>query len=223
MTGQPKFAELVAAESLLPQVEKGLLRGKFIKRGRLLSVGGFLFESGAILGHAFRHRFDVFVTPYYSEPGRPEAIEFAREEGRRVADLAPEASTLVELFMISEMRKDDRTRSADTWSQWLASRAQEKLQVDYAIELGTMYQTLGAGYATQLPERLEDLYRKSYSEIDQGDWHKAFELGVVSSPTPPEYVPLEEREQEAVDSFAEFCGKFYPDLLLSLGLEARSS
>jgi hypothetical protein len=218
MATRPTFASLSAKHFLDPQVEKRLFGGKFVRLGPLLSVGVFLFQNGAVLGHAFRGCFDVFVVPFSAEPNRPEAVEWIRHKGHTVAAAAETASTINELVMINEMWKDDLTRPPSAWSEWFMARRDKRVAAEFAMQVGMLYGIVGAGFGAEFPKHLEELYANSYGKLDPDTWHEAHKYGAVDTPEPPQYVPFQERQQEAVAEFAEFCTQFYPEVLVPLGL-----
>ncbi|MDO8616541.1 MAG: hypothetical protein Q7T33_12535 [Dehalococcoidia bacterium] len=213
------YASMLTVQHLRPQVEKRLLGAKFVRVGPLITVGAFLFETGAILGHAFRDRLDVFAEPFGSEPGKGANVcAFMRKEGRALGDLAKTANTLHALVMMHEMRTADPTRPPSQWMEWFLASSTERAPLDFALAMGVVHGCRGAGFAAEFPNRLEELYKNSYSNQNPHAWREAFKYGVVDTSEPPKFIPFEEREQEAVAQFTEFCKEFHPGFLEPLGL-----
>jgi hypothetical protein len=222
MTNRPKFAIGVAQPYLAAQVEKKLLGGKFIRLSRLLTTGGFLFETGAVLGLAFHDCIDKFVVAYScDDPNQRSGLPFIQEEGNRIAAVADRVSTINELFITYAMLQDDPSQQKSSWSEWLVARGNEKIPLEPAGALSMMFGSRGVGFALRAPDRFQELYVSSYANQDRRSWAEAYKHGAVNTPEPPEFVPLSERQEDAVAEFADFCRQFYPELLTPLGLTAR--
>lgn len=221
MSDAPKFATLLAAHYIERYIEKPLIGARFIRLSRLLTVGGFLFENGAVLGRAFRDRFDSFLVPFLTQAGRPEAAEWVIQQGESVGVVAPVANTVNELFMIHEMRISDPSLPPQDWSRWFMGSGKQKLNLDFALQMGGLYGARGAGFGAQFPDRFEELYNNSYGNIDPNEWREAHEAGLAIPVEPDKFVPLHEREQEAVSGFAEFCESLYPEYASGLGIRSR--
>lgn len=219
MEQRPRFANLLAEYHLRPHFKKKLLGGQYVNVGPLLSVGGFLFEEGAILGRAFRSKLEIFAFPYCGqEPGDQELAKYIREEGRNVRKLAHEAKTLHELFMMHEMEVVSSSLPRHEWGKWFVDHAAEKVSIESVAEMSQMHSIYGAGFGSEFPELTEALYVKTYRERDEAGWRRAREAGLDIPAEQAELVPLEEREREAVTGFTEFCQDFFPELLDSLDL-----
>src|ERR1700694_1027136 len=122
---RPRFVYALAQQFLSPQIKrKGLLGRKVVPFGPLLSVGGFLFETGAMLGHAFRDRLDAFVVPFSAQEDGPDAADFLRSQGASVARALQSATTINELFMMHEMLVAEPRRPSNEWAQWLVAHGE---------------------------------------------------------------------------------------------------
>lgn len=209
-----RFSQVLAEHYLRGYVQKRLLGGSYIQLGHLLSVGGFLFEMGGILGRAFRDKLADFAEAYTGEEGRGhDAATFIQEQGQRVVARAPEARTITELFMISEMRTDEPDRSAEEWAIWNLGVAGQKLKIKVVGQLSVLYGIRGAGVGSVYPELFEELYVNSYANMDENDWSRAKSAGLDVPEEPPAYIPLAERERETVEGFLEFCQEFHPQIV----------
>ena len=224
MDSRPKFATFIAELYLRPEIKRRWLVGpKFICFDGLLERGYPLFSHGAMLGRAFRDRFDIFAVPYMTQPDSPEAVESLRGQGASVALVEQYTDTAYELFILHEMSLDDPTQEPDTWPQWLMTHAQARLPAQTGVMMGVMFGARGAAFGSQFPARFEELYMNQYNtcaKIDPADYERAREAGLDIPPTLDEaLIPtLDEAQQGYVSDFAEFCAKFYPEYLAALGL-----
>lgn len=222
MEAQSKFTWMLAKHYLGMQVEtKGLIsRRKFVRLGPLISVGGFLFETGAVLGRAMHDRLLTFIYPYCSEtPDNAQLVDFMRREGQKMATRGEGASTITELVGISEMRKMDPTLPVEQWSTWWLANADSELTVDFAGQMGLMFALNGAGFGAEFPGRFEELYINSYGRIDREMWQEGAAAGLNIPAEPPEFVPLGTRTENDLAIFADYCAEFYPDYVPKLGLQ----
>lgn len=213
---RPRFAETFSRYYVGQFVEKRLLGGKFVLLSRLLTAGGFLFENGAVLGRAFRDRFADFAVPFAALPGRSAAIEFVLEQGRLMTDVSVVANTVQELFFMHEMHENAPSLPLSGWAMWHLGSARKKVDEDFALKMGLVYGLRGAGFGAQWPDEVERLYVGSYANVDAELWSEAHAAGLGIPPEPDEYVPIGEREREAVEGFAEFCREFWPEYLAPL-------
>ena len=214
------FAYDLAGQFLGMQVEKKLFGRKFIRLSRLVFTGAFLFQTGALLGHAFRNSAELFATAY-SPDGKDDparAVTSMRRLGREIAEAAPHAATMLDLFMADAMAMS-RKPSDIHWSMLLPFLSEYRAPVDEALAIGMIDAVSGAGFGMEFPEHTERLVTASYEISDKESWREAFKHGVVGSAEPPEQRTFEEYEDDARASFAEFCAEHYPELLKPLALE----
>jgi len=222
MERQSKFTFMMALHFLGMQVEKrGLLsRRKVVRMGPLISVGGFLFETGAVLGRVMRDQLPTFVYPFCSEtPDNVALADLMRRKGREVASRGEGASTISELVTISEMRKVDATLPADQWAMWMLANGNGELAVEFAGQMGIMFMVDGAGFGAEFPDRFEQLYFNTYAKVDRDAWNEMREHGLDIPAEPDEFVPLEVRTENDLAIFADYCAEFYPDYVAKLGLQ----
>lgn len=222
MEAQSKFTMMLAQHYVGQQVEaKGLIsKRKFVRMGPLIMTGAFLFETGAVLGRAMRDRLATFTYPFCSTtPDNAELADFIRRQGQAVASAAPEVNTIHELVFISEMRKADPTLPAEQWSAWLLANGDAEVTVDLAGQMGLMYQSSGAGFGAEFPDRFEELYANSYARQDPADWKRMHEAGLDIPSEQDGFVPLDARTKNDLNMFAEYCAEFYPEYVAQLGLQ----
>lgn len=197
---EPKFTMLLARHYLDTQVETDGTDSerKFVRMGPLFTTGTFLFETGAVLGRAMRDRFATFAHPFCSEmPDNAELADFIRRQGQAVASAAPEAGTIHELVVISEMRKADPSFPAEQWNAWLLENGDAEVTVEFAERMGLVFQSNGAGFGAEFPDKFEELFAAAYEAGDDS---------------------LETRTKAELTMFAEYCAEFYPDYVAKLGL-----
>lgn len=216
-----KFTMMLSGLYIGRQVEtKGIFsKRKFVRLGPLITTGAFLFETGAVLGRAMRDRLPTFAYPFCSAtPENVELADFMRRQGQAVASAAPEATTIFELIVISEMRKAEPNRSGEQWNEWFFANGDSELTVDFAGQMGALFQSGGAGYGAEFPEKFEQLFASSYKVDDPELWREAAKAGLDVPPEPPDFDTLETRTKNDLAMFAEYCAEFYPDYVKKLGL-----
>ena len=228
MEAQSKFASMLGNHHLKRQVEKkGLLsKRQFVRFGPLLTVGAFLFETGAVLGRAMRDRLVTFAYPLYgAEPDYEPLADFIREAGRKVALRGSDASAIHELAVISEMLELDSNLRADEWATWMMEKGNQEISLEMASERCVLFCIRGVGFGVEFPKRFEQLYVDSYthSASDRERWKEASERGLDIPSEPDEFVPLETRTLNDLTMFAEYCAEFYPDYVEKLGLSGYVS
>lgn len=219
---ESKFARMLARHYLKRQIEtKGMIsRRKIIRFGPLISAGGFLFESGAVLGRAMRTKLEAFAYPFCGEePDSQELAEYLREEGREIAKLSGDATTVQVLVLVTQMRRSDPGASLDNLGAWMLERGNREVELEQAMQKGYTFGVEGVGFGATFPERFEELYKNSYGKDDLGTRQRAVKAGLDIPPEPPEFVPLDARTEDDLTMFAEYCAEFYPDLVAKLELE----
>jgi hypothetical protein len=193
------FAYDLAGQFLGMQVEKKLFGRKFIRVSRLVFTGAFLFQTGALLGHAFRNSAELFATAY-SPDGKDDpvkAVASMRSLGREFGEAAPHSATMLDLFMMGKKPSNIH------WSMLLPLLSKYRVPVDEALAIGMIDAVSGAGFGMEFPEHTERLVTASYEISDKESWREAFKHGVVGSAEPPEQRTFEEYEDDARASFAE--------------------
>ncbi len=218
---EPKFTMLLARHYLGTQVETDGTDSerKFVRMGPMFTTGTFLFETGAVLGRAMRDRLATFTYPFCSEtPDNAELADFIRVQGQAVASAAPEANTIYELVAISEMRKADPSLPAEQWNAWLLENVDAEVTVEFAGRMALVFQSNGAGFGAEFPERFEELFAASSQADDPEQVSEAAAVGPVAPAQTPAYDSLETRTKAELTMFAEYCAEFYPDYVARLGL-----
>ena len=218
---ESKFTLALAQHYMGMQVEtKGLIsKRKFVRIGPLISTGTFLFETGAVLGRAMRDRLATFAYPFCgTTPENSELAGFIRSQGQAIASAAPEASTIHELIFISEMRKADPSLPAEQWNAWLLANGDAEVAEELVVGMSLMFQSSGAGFGAEFPEKFEEMFANTYKVDDPELWREAAVAGLDVPSEPPDFVSLEERTKTDLGMFAEYCAEFYPDYVGKLGL-----
>lgn len=209
---RPTFAATLAHHFVATRVEKKLFGGKFVRAGPLLTTGVWLFETGGVLGRQFAQCGAEFIVPF--------AGSFdLRSIGRDVAKAAPAGGTIFEVFITHAMRVVGAEPSSTTWQEWLVHWANERLPADDAVQMGMFYAIAGAALGYEFADDFEQMYHRTYAESDPDAWREMFAYGTVDSPQQPEYPSFEERAEDAIAEFAEFCRKHYPETLAPLGID----
>jgi hypothetical protein len=215
---RPRFLGLLTTHFMGMQAEKKLLGREFVRNGPMLTVGSFLFETGAILGGAFKDRLYTFLIPFCAKPSHNMLDEFLPGNAKRIAASRKGVETINELFMVSEMRRQQPGALASAWSTWMLGQSDKRMSPQEARAMAAMCGTWGAGYGAYYTQEFADLYLASYGSIDLESWHRLYKAGVGTEPEPPPFVPLEDRQKEAVTEFSDFVREHYPELVSELSI-----
>jgi hypothetical protein len=76
----------------------------------------------------------------------------------------------------------------------------------------------GLGFGSSFPELTVKMYKNTYeNNIDMNEWAEARSFG-LNLPEKPDFIPLEERENEILQTVASYTNEYYPELLDQLDL-----
>jgi hypothetical protein len=211
---------------IAPVKRKGFFSGEYVLFAEYLSHAQLLYETSAVLGYIYRDRLGTF-TELFSEPGRQADVTNLLVSGRYVADrlagLPDEPENFNDLFFTPELMVQARNFGLTQFSELpkypdiCRKVFTLKMPGQVAFEHSTVTFLEGIQLGSQYPELTEKLF--SYKH-DTEKWRFAYEHGVEVGPSPPETIPLKERQVEVMTFIKPFIEKARPDLLSKLGFGA---
>jgi len=203
-------------------IQKGLFGGHYIRFLPFLDVGGWLYETGAILGRARHDRLEILAT-MLCEPGREEGFcEWLYDLARkRIAEYGTEPDSFLRFFTEMELRK---ARVSLSDPRQLKRAADMKLSLEQAGTMSQLHFLEGIGFGSAFPDLTERMWRQTYEPIKEDVWDAwadARRHG-LHIPVPEGRPPtLEEREQQVLVQVASYATEYFPDLVEPLGLRLK--
>ncbi len=222
----PTLAESLMMPVIQPLIKKPLLGKQRLPLAAFLSVGGFLFETGAMLGWAYRDSQLAFerVITLPETPG--QLVRFMRLKAKeRVAEWkSPDDSFFVFVYETEAARRGhpiDMSSIKNVNSMEDMKRFTNWLQKQ-SLDLYTAWSELhflfyeGIGYGFEFPEetqrRWKAVYEKPKTPDDLISWRDAYKYGVVTTPEPPPIQTWNERVSELKDALRGYITEFKPAL-----------
>jgi hypothetical protein len=194
-----------------------------------LSVGGFLFETGAILGWIYQDNQIDFVR-VFSLPETPTELVSKMRAGakQRVSEWESSDDSFLLFIYETELarydhpikmkhsRGEDYEKSKENFrivSNWVASQIFERYTA--WVELHKIFYD-GIGYGFEFPQetqrRWKALYEKPKTPNDLISWRRAYDHGAVTTPEPSPVQTWDERISEIKDAFKAYITEFKPKL-----------
>lgn len=228
----PTLAEVLMMPVIQPLIKKPLLGKQRLPLAAFLSVGGFLFETGAMLGWAYRDRQLAFVRVIALPETPDQLVRLMRLKAKeRVAEWeSPDDSFFRFVYETEAARRGhpinmsptEDVSSMDTkrfledmrrFTNWLHKQS---------LDLNTAWSELhfifyeGIGYGFEFPEetqrRWKAVYEKPKTPDDLISWRDAYKYGVVTTPEPPPIQTWNERVSELKDALRGYITEFKPAL-----------
>ena len=220
----PSLLGYLAHEFIAPVKRAGLFSGEYVLFAEYLSHAQLLYETSAVLGCIYRDRLDTFAE-LFSEPGRQADLANFLITGTVVADrlaaLPDDPKNFYELFFKPELMKKAHDFGLTQFSELLnlpkLSRKVFMVKIPIKAAFEHSYDTAleGIQFGSQRPDLAEKLF--SYQH-DTEKWHFAHEAGLEIGASPPETIPLRERQAEVRKLIRPYVEKIRPDLLTKLEL-----
>ncbi len=223
-SSRPSLMFHLGKNVVLPLVEKGLFGGTYIRVGRFLIAGLWLYQTGAVLGRARRDRLET-LAKMFSEPGRErESSNYLQDlAAKRIDKYGREPERFYDFFMKTEYEK-----AGVSWPAMLDAGGRvdldamkrvrkEKIPLDQADQTLRMFVLEGIGFGAKFPELTERMWRQTYETFDLEVWDDARRHG-VDVPEEPTPIPLEQQEQEVLAQVAVYATEHFPELVEPLGL-----
>ncbi len=194
-----------------------------------LSVGGFLFEQGAVLGWTFRDRqidfIQVITLPYPPEEriarirltvkGRVEKWKSSQDSFYLFIYETELARLGHPINMITSEDEDLETckENMRNVSNWVKKQHFDILTAWNELHF-LFYE--GIGYGFEFPEETQRKWEAVYAKVKTPDdlisWKMAYQYGVVTTPEPAPIQTWDEHVSEMKDALRGYITEFKPEL-----------
>ncbi|MBX3294685.1 MAG: hypothetical protein KF762_03050 [Acidobacteria bacterium] len=206
----PKLMHTLAKLLVRPAIERSFLGKEHIKAMNVIGAQGHAFERCAILGSLCRDaKFPFFVILGGAEGMEAGGLEAVGGlAGTYVLPYMPDAENFISLVNNSAMATSGYSGNP---TGFFASMAKEKVPVESAHTMVSLWSSLGGYVGLEFPEVVEDWLYASYDDpklVVQRNEARSFGLDVAEKAP---YSSSGEVKAEAVTLFREYCREFYPD------------
>ena len=225
----PTLAEVLMISIIQPLIKKPLFGKQRLPLKAFLSVGGFLFETGAVLGWAYRDRQLAFVRLIALPETSDHRVRLMRLKAKeRVAEWESLNDSFYLFVYETELARRGHPISmmASENEDWERSKENMRRVSDWvkeqSLDLHTAWTELhyifyeGIGYGFEFPEetrrRWKAVYEKPKTPEDLISWHMAYQYGVVTTPEPAPIQTWDERVSEVKDVLRGYITEFKPAL-----------
>lgn len=210
------LAQTMLYPMMQEQTTKGLFGKPKIQFGAFLQIGGFVYESSALISRALVDK-SLILEQIIGAPEAPgDALTYVKTLARMRKESFPDQTTFGMLIMKSELQKLGLSMGFDSLKM-TTKAMQKKMNVDDISPIGELFCLEGIGFGLEFPEETRDMYRNTYEEFDEQGWERAHQAG-LDIPENPTVYPLEQRQNDALSLVAMYVHEFRPDLEDSLGL-----
>jgi hypothetical protein len=232
--GQALLMEFFAGIPFEQVVRKKLFGKRYITVFHYSQTLAFQYEAGALLGRAMHDKLDIFHKMLV-KPGTDinRSIAFLQSEAkdrlkRFTEEKGKEPDTFYDFIALKELEEASKAMGLpiddDAYYKGPKSLLKNLRNLyGHELALDDVYKDIlncglyGLGFGSSFPELTVRMYKNTYENVDTDMWTKAREMG-VDIPEKPDFIPLEEREEEILATVAGYTGEFYPELLDLLDL-----
>jgi hypothetical protein len=199
-----------------PAAMKRFFGSSYLTFQRYLGCYQIAFETGIVLGYAFRERLATFAK-LFSQPGREEnVIAFLQEIAQRALREAEEPKSFLDLGMFAEKSRIE-TKDLNVTE---AKINRQKLSLDSSFKLLQSAVTLGIGFGSAFPEMTEQLWHHQYGRaVNSDEWAKVKKAGLDIPEQPTGPMILAERQAQLVSVVEQYVSEAHPDLLPRLQMQ----
>ncbi len=222
----PTLAETFMISVIQPLIEKPLFGKQRLPLAAFLSVGGFLFETGAILGWAYRDRQLAFVRVIALPETPDQRVRLMRLKAKeRVAEWESLNDSFYLFVYETELARRGHPISMmasenEDWERYKENMRRVSDWVkEQSLDLHTAWTELhhifyeGIGYGFEFPEETQRRWKAIYEKPDEPiSWRDAYQYGVVTTPEPPPIQTWDERVSELKDALRGYITEFKPAL-----------
>ena len=206
----------IAHSVIAPPAKKRLFSGPYLPFQRYLGCYQIAFETGVVLGYAFRSRLTT-LAKLFSQPSREqELVTFMQGLAGQHLAKAGEPKDFLQLAMWYE---DSRIKG--NWHEEGINEVQmeyltkhQKVPLEQAFKNLHVAVSTGIGFGSAFPGLTEKLWKVAYERpIDLDEWQKWKRAGLDLGDELPEPFPLEKRQEQILSQVELFVSKSRPELL----------
>jgi hypothetical protein len=212
---------IVSLMQLYPSLIKKPLFGKpRLPLANFLTVGGYLYETGAALGWAYQDSQLAFERVLASPETPGQSVRFMRLKAKeRMAEGKSQDMSLADFFYKTEVARLGLPMDWNAKGLGGLKRLADWLQKQQSLDLNTARFELqipfyeGVGYGFEFPEETQRRWKASYEKTqDLIEWRFWYQHGLHIPPEPPPIQTWDERVSELKAALREYITKFMPAL-----------
>lgn len=196
-------------------MKKRLVLVSYIPFQRYLGCYEEAFETGAVLGHAFRSN-PLVLAKLFSIPGNEqELISYMQQLAAERIQAVGRVQSFFALAMFAE-----EARIVANWREaGIKEIQQEQLKRRMKMEPKQAFQNLhvaisiGIGFGSGFPEETEKLWSEVYERrIEPLQWQKWRQAGLSLPAEIPASLPLSKRQEHLLSMLHSFVARYRPEL-----------
>jgi len=209
-----------------PRIKKPLFGRPRLPLANFLTIGGYLYETGAVLGWACRDS-QLALERVIGQPERAgQLVGLMRSKAKERMAEAKSRQDSIGLFLYETQAArlgHTMDEGMQPFSNWIKKQS---LDLETAnSELQTLFAE-GIGYGFEFPEETRRRWKASYEHYERQrnilSWRDAYEKGIVYNPNPPTQT-WDERVCELQDALREYIMEFMPELAGTIPLKMEAS
>jgi hypothetical protein len=206
----PALLDTFVYRIMNPAAKKSFFGATYVTFQRYLGCYQIAFETGLILGYAFRDRLPAFAK-LFSEAGREEeAIAHLQDIAQRALNEVKEPKSLLVLGMYAEKSRIE-TQNANVTEERINRQKVPLKSVFKQLQLA-MFR--GIGFGSAFPELTEQLWHDQYEQaVDTDEWLRWKKAGLDIPEKPPGPIALADRQVQLRVIVEQYVSEARPDLL----------
>jgi hypothetical protein len=202
-----------------PHIKKPLFGKPRLPLANFLSIGAYLYETGAVLGWAYRDSQLVFEKVIGSPKTPGKLVKLMRSKAKeRMAEAKSQYDSLgyfvyeTQVARLGHPMDMNSTGGLQRFANWVKKQSVDLDTVN--PELQILFAE-GVGYGFEFPEETQRRWRATYENYEKQEhilsWREAYQDGIVHNPEPPTQT-WDERVSELKDALREYITEFMPEL-----------
>jgi hypothetical protein len=193
-----------------PAAKKPFFGEPYVPFQRYLGCYQILFETGVILGYAFRDKLPTFAK-LFSEAGREEdAIAFIQEIALSAWCQVEEPKS----FLVFGMEAEKARIKAQYENMTEEQINQQRLPMNFVFKQLQLAVTTGIGFGSAFPDLTEQLWHDQYEQtVGSDDWTRLMKAGLDIPEEPPSPMSLSDKQGQLRSIVEQYVSEARPDLL----------
>jgi hypothetical protein len=213
------LAQVFFIPLIQPHIRKPLFGKPRLPLANFLTVGAYLYETGAVLGWAYRDS-QLALEGVIGQPRiTGQLVRLMRSKAKeRMAEAKSQYDSLGQFVYETQVARVghpmdmNSTGGLQRFANWVKTQS---LDLDAANpELQILFAE-GVGYGFEFPEETQRGWRATYENHEEQEhilsWREAYQDGTVHNPEPPTQT-WDERVSELKDALREYIREFMPEL-----------
>ena len=193
-----------------PAAKRRFFGAPYVTFQRYLGCYQIAFETGVILGYAFRDRLPSFAK-LFSEAGREEdAIATLQDIARRALNGVEDPKSFLVLGMYSEKSRIETQYRNMTEEQI----NRQKFPIESVFKQLQLAVATGIGFGSAFPEVTEQLWHDQYEQaVGSDEWTRLKKAGLDIPDKPLGPTTLADRQMQLRAIVEQYVSESHPDLL----------